>query len=92
MEIGDDFLPELDFDFEEQEDDTVIDDKVVNDEIPEDEDDSPDDDCHVIFLRPLTLVIISDTWRQLLRRSGASCCIAMRPPARNRRSVGRAHP
>jgi hypothetical protein len=45
MEIGDDFLPELDFDFEEQEDDTVIDDKVVNDEIPEeDEDASPDDD------------------------------------------------
>jgi len=45
MEIGDDFLPELDFDFEEQEDDTVIDDKVVNDEIPEEEeDDSPDDD------------------------------------------------
>jgi hypothetical protein len=44
MEIGDDFLPELDFDFEEQEDDTVIDDKVVNDEIPEDEDDIPDDD------------------------------------------------
>ena len=45
MEIGDDFLPELDFDFEEQEDDTVIDDKVVNDEIPEEEeDDNPDDD------------------------------------------------
>jgi hypothetical protein len=45
MEIGDDFLPELDFDFEEQEDDTVIDDKVVNDEIPEeDEDANPDDD------------------------------------------------
>jgi len=44
MEIGDDFLPELDFDFEEQEDDTIIDDKVVNDEIPEDEDDIPDDD------------------------------------------------
>ena len=45
MEIGDDFLPELDFDFEEQEDDTVIDDKPINDEIPEeDEDDSPDDD------------------------------------------------
>jgi len=46
MEIGDDFLPELDFDFEEQEDDTVIDDKVVNDEIPEEEDEdaSPDDD------------------------------------------------
>lgn len=44
MEIGDDFLPELDFDFEEQEDE-VIDDKVVNDEIPEeDEDASPDDD------------------------------------------------
>ena len=42
MEIGDDFLPELDFDFEEQEDDTVIDDKVVNDEIPE-EDDNLDD-------------------------------------------------
>ena len=44
MEIGDDFLPELDFDFEEQEDDTVIDDKPINDEIPEDEDDIPDDD------------------------------------------------
>lgn len=45
MEIGDDFLPELDFDFEEQEDDTVIDDKPINDEIPEEEeDDSPDDD------------------------------------------------
>lgn len=44
MEIGDDFLPELDFDFEEQEDE-VIDDKVVNDEIPEEEDEdaSPDD-------------------------------------------------
>jgi hypothetical protein len=34
----------LDFDFEEQEDDTVIDDKVVNDEIPEEEDDNLDDD------------------------------------------------
>jgi len=47
MEIGDDFLPELDFDFEEQEEekDEVVDDKVVNDDIPEeDEDDSPDDD------------------------------------------------
>ena len=46
MEIGDDFLPELDFDFEEQEDDTVIDDKPINDEIPEEEDEdaSPDDD------------------------------------------------
>ena len=44
MEIGDDFLPELDFDFEEQEDDTVIDDKPINDEIPEEEDDIPDDD------------------------------------------------
>ena len=45
MEIGDDFLPELDFDFEEQEDDTVIDDKPINDEIPEeDEDANPDDD------------------------------------------------
>ena len=44
MEIGDDFLPELDFDFEEQEDE-VIDDKVVNDDISEeDEDASPDDD------------------------------------------------
>lgn len=42
MEIGDDFLPELDFDFEEQEDE-VIDDIVVNDEIPE-EDDNLDDD------------------------------------------------
>ena len=45
MEIGDDFLPELDFDFIEQEEDEVVDDKVVNDEIPEEEeDDSPDDD------------------------------------------------
>lgn len=47
MEIGDDFLPELDFDFieQEEEDDKVVDDKVVNDDIPEeDEDDSPDDD------------------------------------------------
>jgi len=43
MEIGDDFLPELDFDFEEQEDE-VIDDKVVNDNIPEQEDEIPDDD------------------------------------------------
>ncbi len=43
MEIGDDFLPELDFDFEEQEDE-VIDDKVVNDDISEEEDDNLDDD------------------------------------------------
>lgn len=43
MEIGDDFLPELDFDFIEQEEDEVVDDKVVNDEIPE-EDDNLDDD------------------------------------------------
>lgn len=44
MEIGDDFLPELDFDFEEQED-VVVDDKPVNDDIPEqeDEDEIPDD-------------------------------------------------
>lgn len=42
MEIGDDFLPELDFDFEEQED-VVVDDKPINDEIPE-EDDNLDDD------------------------------------------------
>lgn len=44
MEIGDDFLPELDFDFEEQED-VVVDDKPVNDEIPEqeNEDEIPDD-------------------------------------------------
>lgn len=44
MEIGDDFLPELDFDFEEQEDE-VIDDKIVNDDIPEqeNEDEIPDD-------------------------------------------------
>lgn len=42
MEIGDDFLPELDFDFEEQEDE-VIDDNIVNDDIPE-EDDNLDDD------------------------------------------------
>jgi hypothetical protein len=46
MEIGDDFLPELDFDFiEQEEEDEVVDDKVVNDEIPEEEeDDNPDDD------------------------------------------------
>ena len=46
MEIGDDFLPELDFDFieQEEEDDKIIDDKVVNDEIPEEEDDNLDDD------------------------------------------------
>jgi hypothetical protein len=43
MEIGDDFLPELDFNFEEQEDDTVID-KPINNEIPEEEDDNLDDD------------------------------------------------
>lgn len=44
MEIGDDFLPELDFDFEEQEDE-VIDNKPINDDIPEqeDEDEIPDD-------------------------------------------------
>lgn len=42
MEIGDDFLPELDFDFEEQEDEVI--DKPINDEIPEEEDDIPDDD------------------------------------------------
>lgn len=46
MEIGDDFLPELDFDFIEQdEEEEIVDDKVVNDEIPEEnEDASPDDD------------------------------------------------
>jgi len=45
MEIGDDFLPELDFDFIEQEEDEVVDDKPINDEIPEEEeDDIPDDD------------------------------------------------
>lgn len=47
MEIGDDFLPELDFDFiEQEEEDEVVDDKVVNDEIPEEEDEdaNPDDD------------------------------------------------
>ena len=46
MEIGDDFLPELDFEFieQEEEDDKIIDDKVVNDEIPEEEDDNLDDD------------------------------------------------
>ena len=46
MEIGDDFLPELDFDFiEQEEEDEVVDDKVVNDEIPEEEEDAnPDDD------------------------------------------------
>ena len=44
MEIGDDFLPELDFDFiEQEEEDEVVDDKVVNDDIPE-EDDNLDDD------------------------------------------------
>lgn len=46
MEIGDDFLPELDFDFIEQdEEEEIVDDKVVNDEIPEEEDEdaSPDD-------------------------------------------------
>jgi hypothetical protein len=42
MEIGDDFLPELDFDFEEQEDEVI--DKPINDEIPEEEDDNLDDD------------------------------------------------
>jgi len=44
MEIGDDFLPELDFDFEEQED-VVVDDKPINDDIPEqeNEDEIPDD-------------------------------------------------
>jgi len=42
MEIGDDFLPELDFDFEEQEDEVV--DKPINDEIPEEEDDNLEDD------------------------------------------------
>ena len=46
MEIGDDFLPELDFDFEEQEEekDEVVDDKVVNDDIPEEEEDENLDD------------------------------------------------
>jgi hypothetical protein len=47
MEIGDDFLPELDFDFieQEEEEDKVVDDKVVNDDIPEEEeDDNLDDD------------------------------------------------
>jgi len=45
MEIGDDFLPELDFDFiEQEEEDEVVDDKVVNDDIPEEEDDNLDDD------------------------------------------------
>jgi hypothetical protein len=46
MEIGDDFLPELDFDFiEQEEEDEVVDDKPINDEIPEEEeDDNPDDD------------------------------------------------
>ena len=44
MEIGDDFLPELDFDFIEQdEEDEIVDDKVVNNDIPE-EDDNLDDD------------------------------------------------
>jgi len=42
MEIGDDFLPELDFDFIEQEDEVV--DKPINDEIPEEEDDNLEDD------------------------------------------------
>jgi len=46
MEIGDDFLPELDFDFiEQEEEDEVVDDKPINDEIPEEEEDAnPDDD------------------------------------------------
>ena len=45
MEIGDDFLPELDFDFiEQEEEDEVVDDKVVNDDILEEEDDNLDDD------------------------------------------------
>jgi hypothetical protein len=47
MEIGDDFLPELDFDFiEQEEEDEVVDDKPINDEIPEEEDEdaNPDDD------------------------------------------------
>jgi len=46
MEIGDDFLPELDFDFIEQEEDEVVDDKPINDEIPEEEEEdaNPDDD------------------------------------------------
>lgn len=48
MEIGDDFLPELDFDFEEQEDE-VIDDKVVNDDIPEEEDDNLDDNTEDVL-------------------------------------------
>ena len=44
MEIGDDFLPELDFDFIEQdEEEEIVDDKVVNNDIPE-EDDNLDDD------------------------------------------------
>ena len=49
MEIGDDFLPELDFDFiEQEEEDEVVDDKVVNDDIPE-EDDNLDDDTEDIL-------------------------------------------
>jgi len=47
MEIGDDFLPELDFDFiEQEEEDEVVDDKPINDEIPEEEEEdaNPDDD------------------------------------------------
>lgn len=46
MEIGDDFLPELDFDFEEQEE--IVDDKVVNDDIPE-EDDNLDDNTEDVL-------------------------------------------
>lgn len=42
MEIGDDFLPELDFDFEEEEEKDVVIDKPVDNE--EQEDESPDDD------------------------------------------------
>ena len=49
MEIGDDFLPELDFDFIEQdEEEEIVDDKVVNDDIPE-EDDNLDDDTEDVL-------------------------------------------
>ena len=49
MEIGDDFLPELDFDFIEQdEEEEIVDDKVVNDDIPE-EDDNLDDNTEDVL-------------------------------------------
>ena len=50
MEIGDDFLPELDFDFIEQDEkEEIVDDKVVNDDIPEEEDDNLDDNTEDVL-------------------------------------------